>query len=135
MMNNMPLLDVNDLVTEKNGIYSGGFSVNSILSKSHIAPIQTIVVENQHGGSSSSKVSDLFGNLVVPNWALNYNFPNNIFNSSNDNNSDDETEDISEDLHDKLFHFIRYHENEKSEKNKKRTKRFKKYNKKTRNKK
>jgi len=133
-LTNMPLLNVNDLITEKNGIYSGGFSVNSILAKSNIAPIQTIIVENQEGGSSS-QVSDLFGSLVVPNWALNYNFPHNIFNSKHDNNNDDDAEDIDEDLHDKLFHFIHYHENEKNEKNKKRTKRFKKNNKKTKNKK
>lgn len=131
-LTNMPLLNVNDLITEKNGIYSGGFSVNSILAKSNIAPIQTIIVENQKGGSASSQqVSDLFGNLVVPNWALNYNFPHNIFNSNYDNNEDNETEDINEDLHDKLFHFIHYHKNEKDKKNNKKTKKFKKYNKKT----
>ena len=49
------------------GIYSGGFSVNSAMMKAGLSPILTVNKPLQSGGSS--KVSDLFNDLVIPNWA------------------------------------------------------------------
>jgi hypothetical protein len=68
-----------------------------------------------------NKVSDLFNDLVVPNWALTYN--NRIIGGkykevqhNDDSESDDEV--ISDDLHDKLLDLVREH-NVKSKENKK----------------
>lgn len=131
MNDHMPLMGVNDLVINQE-FSGGGFSVDSILLKSNISPIQTVMVNNeQHGGGHPSKVSELFGNLVVPNWALNYNFTPNNLTSKYDTMLDEDSTDIKEDLHNKLYRFIDYYENEKKEKNNRKTKRFKKFNKKT----
>ena len=69
----MNYLDANDLVftnDDTDGIHTGGFSVNSIMFKNGISPIMTIN-DDQKGGSNL--VSDMFNNLVVPNWSLSYN--------------------------------------------------------------
>lgn len=51
-------------------VHSGGFSVRSILLKNKIPPIITYNLRQaQAGGSSLQQVSDLFADLVVPNWA------------------------------------------------------------------
>ena len=55
------------------GIHSGGFSVNSIMMKSNMSPIMTLNTPNSITGGGTNKVSDLFNDLVVPNWALSYN--------------------------------------------------------------
>ena len=127
--NFMPLLDATDIITGVNGINIGGFSVNSIMMKAGMPPIQTVQT-GQEGGSN--KVSDLFGNLAVPNWLLHYE---NIFNIQNPNNTnskkddtDDDDDDIKDDLHDKLLGIISQHTNT-SLKSKKQTKKHKKYKK------
>ena len=53
------------------GIHSGGFSVNSIMLKACMSPIMT--VNSDQLGGTNEKVSDLFNNLVIPNWTLSYN--------------------------------------------------------------
>lgn len=56
------------------GVYSGGYSIDSILMKSGISPIMT--VRRGGGGAANADASatdvatSLFGDLVVPNWAL-----------------------------------------------------------------
>jgi hypothetical protein len=103
-----------------NGIHSGGFSVNSIMMKAGMSPIMTLNNNDSIIGGGN-KVSDLFNDLVVPNWALTYN--NRIIGGKYkevDHNDDSESDDevISDDLHDKLLHLVREH-NVKSKENKK----------------
>jgi hypothetical protein len=117
------------------GIYSGGFSVNSIMMKGGMSPIITLNNEintlNITGGANAStanastinastvnastanysKVSDIFNNLVVPNWALTYN--NRMVGGSHKHNNfdhkdtDSEEDYIEDDLHDKLIELIK----------------------------
>lgn len=106
------------------GIHSGGFSVKSIMMKAGMSPIITMN-NNQIGGSN--QVSDLFDNLVVPNWALSYN--NRIvggkYKEVEHHESDashgkpmEEDDVVSDDLHDKLLELVKEH-NIKMEKSKK----------------
>ena len=96
------------------GIYSGGFSVNSIMMKSGLSPILTVNTPLQSGGAS--KVSDLFNDLVIPNWALSYNMMGGEYkdeSSDSDSNSDsnsDSDSDIDDDLHDKLLDLVKEHD-------------------------
>ena len=117
------------------GIHSGGFSVNSIMMKAGMSPIMT--VNDEQFGGKSDKVSDLFNNLVIPNWTLSYNNrivggkykePENNFK----NDSDSEEEDvIHDDLHDKLLELVKQHNDIVKNKKQKMTRRIKKKSKKT----
>lgn len=112
----MSYIDANDLVFNNdpaNGIHSGGFNVNSLFMKRGISPIVTLNKENiQHGGNL---VSDIFNDLVVPNWAL-YN-PGKMTGGSihrppdSDSNSDSEDEAIDDNLHDQLLDIVKHQEN------------------------
>jgi hypothetical protein len=86
------------------GIYSGGFSINSIMMKSGLSPILTVNKPLQSGGAS--QVSDLFKDLVIPNWALSYSMHGGEYK---DESSDSEGE-IDDDLHDKLLGLVREHD-------------------------
>ena len=99
------------------GIHSGGFSVKSIMMKAGMSPIMT--VNNQQIGGSN-QVSDLFDNLVIPNWTLSYNnrMVGGKYKEVEHNESDDEDEVIDDDLHDKLLELVKQH-NIKMEKTKK----------------
>jgi hypothetical protein len=109
-------LSTDDLIFYKDDeekIYSGGFSVNSIMLKRGLSPIMTINNSIQTGGTD--KVSDLFENLVIPNWALSYNnkiVGGNISkgNVDEDSENEDEDDDIDDDLHDKLIGLVKEHE-------------------------
>lgn len=129
-----PNIGANELIfhTDKDEeIYSGGFNVNSIMMKLGLSPIMTLNKEIKGG---SNKVSDLFDNLVVPNWALSYH---KIYGGNNDSNnkileenhyinnhsdynkddSDDSDDDvIDEDLHDKLLDLVKHHDKIKNKK-------------------
>ena len=137
----MSYIDANDLVfmnDKINGIHTGGFSVNSIMMKKGISPIMTINNE-QTGGSNL--VSDIFNNLVVPNWALSYNMAGGKYkdsdsdsDSDSDNDSDiDEDDVIDDDLHDKLLDLVKQHDIKSKQNNKKNTKKQKGASKKSRN--
>jgi hypothetical protein len=95
----------------KEGIYSGGFNVQSIMMKAGMSPIMTLNTEQFGGGE---KVSDLFNNLVVPNWTLSYN--NRImggkYKEVDWENSDDDEEDdvVDDDLHEKLLALVKEEE-------------------------
>ena len=120
-MNNINYIGGDELVfntEEEKGIYSGGFSVNSIMMKAGMSPIMTL--NTQNGGGD--KVSDLFNNLVIPNWALSYG--NRMTGGKYDDNDDNEEsdDDIDEDLHDKLIDLVRHHEKEVKKGGKKKTK-------------
>jgi hypothetical protein len=117
----MSYIGMNELVfnkDEENSIYSGGFSVKSIMLKKGMSPIKTMnnihhnILDEQSGGDSN-QVSDLFDNLVVPNWLLSPPYKlTGGFNNYDEENDDDilmdenyNTDDdiIDEDLHDKLL--------------------------------
>lgn len=114
-------------------IHSGGFSVNSIMMKAGMSPIMTI--NNEQFGGESDKVSDLFNNLVIPNWTLTYN--NRIVGGKykdiekNKLDTDEEDDVIHDDLHDKLLDLVRQHNETIKNKKQKVTRRVKKYSKKT----
>jgi len=98
------LVFTNDI---KEGIHSGGFGVNSIMMKAGMSPIVTFN-DNQTGGNN---VSDLFANLVVPNWVLSYNHSmiggRNQEKEYNSDDSDDDDDVIEDDLHDKLLDLVK----------------------------
>lgn len=110
-------IGANELVfnTDKEeGIFSGGFNVNSIMMKSGLSPIMTLNMPQ--AGGDSNKVSDLFQSLVIPNWALSYG--NKVGGEYKDHNDDDSDSDIDDDLHDKLIGLVREHENKLKQENK-----------------
>jgi hypothetical protein len=113
------------------GIHSGGFSVNSIMMKSNMSPIMTLNSPNSITGGDSNKVSDLFNDLVVPNWVLSYN--NRIIGGKYkdvdyDESESDDDDVIHDDLHEKLIELVKQHNTSSMSKSskKKMTKRVKK---------
>jgi hypothetical protein len=119
------VLDGNDLVfysDSNNEIYSGGFSINSIMMKGGISPFTTLNKMNEQTGGN---VSDLFKDLVVPTWLISQG---NIFSGgTKQNNKDFDSEDdeiISDDLHDKLIDLVTV-SNADIKSKKKQTRRFK----------
>jgi hypothetical protein len=129
-MNNIDYIGADELVFNNNPseeIYSGGFSVNSVMMKAGLSPIMTL--NNQLGGSSNN-VSDLFDNLVIPNWCISYDnkFHGGTKNEKNEKyDNEDSDEEIEEDLHEKLLGLVKEHENKLHKFKKKRTKRNKIY--------
>jgi hypothetical protein len=122
----MSHIEGNDLIFYKNSegdIQSGGFSVKSFMMKQGISPILTLNNnKTQIGGSDN--VSDLFDNLVIPNWLAYYptkiiggsqNDKNNI-NTDNDSDRDSDSDDeiIGGDLHDKLFDLVSFKDSQKA---------------------
>jgi hypothetical protein len=112
-MSDIDYIGADELVFNANkelGVYSGGFSVDSVMLKAGLSPIMTINNSIQTGGAD--KVSDLFENLVIPNWALSYN--NKIIGGNiskgNVEDSEDSDDDIDDDLHDKLIGLVKEHE-------------------------
>jgi hypothetical protein len=121
----MSYIDGNDLVfygDSDKQIYSGGFSVDSIMMKSGISPFTTLNTMNEQTGGN---VSDLFKNLVVPSWLVSQE---NRFGggSRHVKNIDEESDDdiISDDLYDKLIDLVSVSDTEIKNK-KKKTRRFK----------
>ena len=114
-MSQLNYIDGNELVFTndmKEGIHSGGFSVKSIMMKAGMSPIMTVNGPNmQIGGNKSdnAKVSDLFNDLVVPNWTLSYN--NRLFGGKykepQHNESDSEDEVVTDDLHERLLELVK----------------------------
>jgi len=127
-MKDINYIEGDDLIfTDEGDIHSGGFSVNSIMMKAGMSPIMT--VNEQQGGGSFDKVSDLFNNLVIPNWALSYSnkLGGEKYHDKEEEESDD---DIDDDLHDKLVDLVRHHEKLDKESKKKKTRKQKLNNKK-----
>ena len=126
-----------ELIYNNDGeIHSGGFSVNSIMLKNGLSPIMTLnnnntnvnTNRNQIGGE---KVSDLFNNLVIPNWSLSYNYKNGavyegggLYGVKNHHRNVEENEDdvMEEDLHEKLLNLVKVDKSEIMKNNKKNTK-------------
>jgi len=110
----MSYIDPYELVftnDQKGGIYTGGISVNSIMMGQGISPIITL---NGDGQQNGGKVSDLFDNIVVPNWAFSNGIKRNSLieehhkhHSDEDGDSDSDNDSIvAGDLHDKLLGLI-----------------------------
>lgn len=113
----MSAIGAEDLIfyTDKEGdIYSGGFNVNSIFMKQGTSPIITLNQEKQIGGNHHHQVSDLFDNLVVPNWALSFPFKSggSINKNLEECEDSEETDVIDDDIHDKLLSVITVHDTE-----------------------
>jgi hypothetical protein len=117
----MSNIEGNDLIFYKNSegdIQSGGFSVKSLMMKQGISPILTLNNnKTQIGGSEN--VSDLFDNLVIPNWLAYY--PTKIIGGSKTENNDDDDDDVSDsddeiiggDLHDKLVNLVTFQDTQR----------------------
>lgn len=106
-------IDPSDLIyysNEDKNIYSGGFSVNSILLKSGMAPYTTATVVG--GGTSSKKkinnVSDMFDNLVVPNlmYTMEPMDPIALRNATATTATAATAATVPNDLYDKLYDLI-----------------------------
>jgi len=116
----MSYIGADDLVYNNDierGIHSGGFSVKSLMMKEGISPIMTIN-KNQIGGTN--QVSDIFNDLVVPNWALSYHNKmagGTTKNKHNDSDSEDDV--IDDDLHDRLLDLVKQHDIQMKENKKK----------------
>jgi hypothetical protein len=106
----------------KGGIHSGGFNVKSIMMKAGMSPIMTVNSDQSGGGD---KVSDLFNDIVIPNWTLSYN--NRIIGGKYKEvehiDSDDDV--IDDDLHDKLLELVKEHNSEIKKTKKKNTRKMK----------
>jgi len=121
----MSYIDGDDLVFyggSDNQIYSGGFSVNSIMMKSGISPFTTL---NSINGQIGGNVADVFKDLVVPSWLVSqeYKATGGSKHTKTDEDSDDE-EIISDELYDKLVGLVTVSDAEIKNK-KKSTRRFK----------
>ena len=120
-MNNNSYIGPDELIYNNDGeIHSGGFSVNSIMLKNGLSPIMTL---NDNNGNLSQmqmggeKVSDLFNNLVIPNWTLSYNYKNGVVYEGGShglkkNDKNDEDDVMEEDLHEKLLNLVKVDKNE-----------------------
>ena len=121
----MSNIDGEDLVFysgSDNQIYSGGFSVNSIMMKSGISPFTTL---NNINGQIGGNVGDVFKDLVIPSWLVSQN--NNFIGGNKHKKNDDDSEDdevVSDDLYDKLVDLVSVSDAEIKNK-KKNTRRFK----------
>jgi hypothetical protein len=105
-------------------IYSGGFSVNSIMMKTGFSPFTTLNnINTQTGGN----VSDLFKDLVVPSWLLSQGGSKHSNGTKHSRKYDDDSDDeeiISDELYDKLVDLVTVSDAEIKNK-KKNTRRFK----------
>lgn len=119
---NVNYIGAGDMIfnVEGGGIQSGGFSVESIMMKAGMSPIQTI---NDKSNQSGGNVSDLFKNLVIPSWTLSYNNRIGGGKSKMDNLSfDEEDEAIDDELHDKLLGLVEQHNKKLKKQQDKKTK-------------
>jgi hypothetical protein len=123
-MSDIDYIGANELVfnTDKeNGIYSGGFSINSIMMKTGLSPILTVNTPLQSGGAT--QVSDLFKDLVIPNWALSYGMNGGEYKDESSDSDSDLDSDIDDELHDKLLGLVKEHDIQSGGKKKKKTRR------------
>ena len=121
----MSYISSDDLVfNNKDGIYSGGFNVQSIMLKGGISPILTLNknMDEQTGGNPN-KVSDLFGGLVVPAYAYYNDFQSGGGKREYKMHESDDSEDdiIDDDLHDKLLDLMKTQEPSSKQNKKKST--------------
>jgi len=122
-----------ELIYNNDGeIHSGGFSVNSIMLKNGLSPIMTLNSNNANQNANSlqiggEKVSDLFNNLVIPNWTLSYNYKNGAVYEGGANglkkhdkpDEPDEDDVMEENLHEKLLNLVKVDKTEMNNNNNK----------------
>jgi hypothetical protein len=118
---------------KESGIHSGGFSVNSIMMKGGISPIMTLNSSTAQTGGANN-VSDLFNDLVVPNWVLSYptiyggggtdyrGGDNSEGGGHIDYESDEEDDVIDDDIHERLLDLVRQDDAKMQNKKKRATK-------------
>lgn len=116
----MSNIGANDLIyySDNEGkIYSGGFSVNSIMIKEGFSPIMTLNnISVPNSDSYGENVSDLFADLVIPSWSMynpkndNYFIQKYVKNNEEDNSDSDGY--ISDDLYEKLLGLVSVSEKE-----------------------
>jgi len=121
MAETIDYIGADDLIFTNNlneGIHSGGFNVQSIMMKAGMSPIMTMNTDQLVGGGSNN-VSDLFKNLVVPNWAISYHdrMMGGEYKDHDPDSDSDEESDIDDDIHDKLVNLARQNESEIRKKN------------------
>lgn len=124
-------MNASDLIfNNENGISSGGFSVKSIMMKNGLSPIMTLNNDNMQIGGMNN-VSDIFNNLVVPNWAFtNYNdLIGGGNNHVNENKEDDDV--LDDDIHDRLVNLVRHYDKSCNKKQTKKNSKLKSKNIKT----
>jgi hypothetical protein len=124
--------------TDKDGcINSGGFCIKSIMLKNKISPIITLnnTYNEQFNEQNINKVSDIFDDLVLPNWAYlqpraiinntdyNENLNNENIKYKKDYNNDDD-EIIDDYLYNQLLELVKEKEDtiKKEKKNESRKK-------------
>lgn len=99
---------------KEGGVYSGGFSVKSIMMREGLSPIITMNNNQLQDAETENKVSDFFNDLVIPNWALAYSIQD-VANSGNQDNQNhnvfhneenDEDDVISDDLYNQLLQLV-----------------------------
>jgi hypothetical protein len=108
------------------GIHSGGFSVNSIMMKGGISPIMTLNGSTAQTGGANN-VSDLFNDLVVPNWVLSYptiyGGEGTDYSGGGNNIIDDDEDDvIDEDIYEQLLDLVKQDDVKMQNKKKRATK-------------
>lgn len=97
---------------KEGGVYSGGFSVNSIMMREGLSPIITVNQEKEE----TENVSNFFNDLVIPNWALaytmndvignDYSYSKKNINEYENEESDDDDNIITDDLYNKLLELV-----------------------------
>jgi hypothetical protein len=99
--------------TDSDGcINSGGFCIKSIMLKNKISPVMTLN-KPYYEQNQINNVSDIFDDLVVPNWA--YLQPRNAVNNTGynentkcNNNYEDENDEIIDDyLYNQLLELVK----------------------------
>jgi hypothetical protein len=116
----------------KEGIHSGGFSINSVMLKKGISPLKTLNVRNDDNdlsGGGGTQVADLFDSLVVPNWAFT---EGKIFGSGGGSvnkhflEKDADADMLDDDLYEKLLDLVKHHERDDAIRKKEKGERVKK---------
>ena len=113
---------------KEGGINTGGITVNSLMMRKGLSPIKTLNTNSTNNGMSGGgdKVSNLFDNIVVPNWVytigkMNGGSSNSYEDSKRELDSDDDSV-IGDDLHDTLVGLVEQHETKSKENKSKVTK-------------
>jgi hypothetical protein len=110
--------------TDKDGcVNSGGFCIKSIMLKNKISPIMTF---NKSFGEVEqiNKVSDIFDDLVLPNWAYlqprsvinNAEYNENIVHKNKYDNEIEEDEIIDDYLYNQLLDLVKEEDTLKKQK-------------------
>jgi hypothetical protein len=112
---------------KESGIHSGGFSVNSIMMKAGISPIMTLNDSAAQKGGAKN-VSDLFNDLVVPNWVLSnpiiYGGGGTDYRGGESDYEYESGEDdvIDDDIHERLLNLVKQDDDKMKNKKKRATK-------------